>query len=239
MTATPRSFTEVAGWREAFRDAAQRLDEVRTGSLFPEVPTLLCGEPVRPLTLRDWTLLDQADSPLVAGGEVGLGHCTTLIWLLSPRYLPGCGARARMRRALLVGRVYRANRYDEGAVIKQVLRFVDDAFLDLPGRFSKGKPGGGISPTQWPRKAQEIELCGEIMRAYPSFTYAELRAMPLAQFWQWLHDARASTVEQIRIHAPGAIDSYRNYQLTDEVNAQACDTLNRLRREAASVSGTN
>jgi hypothetical protein len=42
--------------------------------------------------------------------------------------------------------------------------------------------------------------------------------MPLAQFWQWLHDARAFKNPE-----------YRNRQLTDEVNGAACNELNRIR----------
>lgn len=234
MSATaPRSFTEVPGWREAFRDAAKRLDEVRTGSLFPDLPTQVCGEPVRLFSMQDWTVLDQADNPLVAGGAVSLAHCCNLLWLLSPRYRRD-GWIARFLRRRLSLRVLRRAGYDEAKVIHEVMDFVDDAFLDWPGRFAAPSKSGGISPVQWPRKAREIELCGEVMQAYPSFRYEELRAMPLAQFWQWLHDARGVLFERAGSKTP-----YRNYQLTDEVNQQACDEANRLRREAAQQSPGN
>jgi len=223
MTATPRSFTEVAGWRESFRAAAKRLDEVRVGSLFPDIAETLCGESVRLPSLADWTILDQADNPLVCGGRVELRHCANFIWLLSSRFIRD-GRRARWRRAALTWRVMRWAKFDERVAIDAVLSFVDDAFLDMPGHFSATPARKGVSATQWPRRAQEISLCGEVMQAYPSFTYAELRAMPLAQFWQWLHAARASK-----------IPDYRNYQLTDEVNQAACAELNRLRAQAKSA----
>lgn len=232
-TALPRSFTEVAGWREAFREAARRLDEVRTGSLFPEIPATLCGEPVRAFTLRDWTILDQAENPLVAGGRVSVESCCVLLRLL--RAKPGKPASAgkigMFRRALFVARVIRRNRYDESAVVTKCIRFIDDAFLDHPCRFAAKTEPSGCSPTTWPRKAQEIDLCAEVMRMYPSFSYDELRSMPLAQFWQWYHAARAAEIDNMRVHAPG-LSGYRNYQLTDKVNADACARLNQMRSAA-------
>lgn len=220
-TALPRSFQEIEGWRESFRAAAKRLDDVRTGSLFPSLPTRLCGEPVRAFTMRDWTVLDQADSPFVAGGRVTVAHCVSLLWILAPNYRIN-GRLARFMRARLTWRVMKRNGYDEDAIVRECMDFVDDAFIDWPGRFTPRKAGGGggISATRWPRKCAEIEYCSDVMRVYPSFRYEELVGMPLAQFWQWLHEARSTLNPE-----------YRNYQLTDEVNAQASAELNRLRRE--------
>jgi hypothetical protein len=220
-----RSFRDVPGWREAFRESAQRLDEVRTGSLFA-LPETVCGEPVRALTLADWTVLDQADNPFVAGGVRTVAHAVNLLWLLSPNFRYN-GRWAKFRRGLMAHRVMRRMGCNEAAILDAVDRFVDDAFLDAPGRFSG--PGGAKVPDapNWPRKALEVELCAEIMTQFPAFTFEGLRRMPLALFWQWLHEARAKRNPE-----------YRNRQITDEVNARANSEFNRLRREAAKSEAT-
>lgn len=213
-----RSFRDVPGWRESFRESAQRLDEVRTGSLFA-FPQRICGEPVRALTLADWTVLDQADNPFVAGGVLTVAHAANILWLLSPGFRYD-GRWARFKRGLLVGRVMRRMGCNEAAIIEEVDRFIDDAFLDAPGRFS-GKPGKGLDAVNWPRKSLEVELCAEVMNQFPALTFDRLRSMPLALFWQWLHEARAKKNPD-----------YRNYQLTDAVNTRANSEFNRLRRAA-------
>jgi hypothetical protein len=215
----PASFTQVEGWREAFEAAWARLSNARTDSLFPEVPTVVCGEPVRLLTLRDYTILSASGSPLINGGQYGVMHAIKVLWHLHAtrrRWTAG-GLMDRAAFALMARRVMRLMKYDETAIIADVSEFIDDAFLDMAGKSAKPKP---TPPTQYPRKSLEISLCGEILKAYPSFTYVELRNMPLAQFWQWLHASRLQSDPD-----------YRNDQLTDEVNRKAAAELNRLRNE--------
>lgn len=218
-----RSFQDVPGWREAFRAAAQRLDEVRTGSLFPHGETL-CGEPVRAFTLRDWTILDHAQNPFVAGGELNALAAMKVVWLLHAKWSKRSWL-ADKRQARMMRRIMRRFRGDEAAIVDAVYSHLDDAFLDMPGRYDTGGKKG-ISATKWPRKAFAVEFTGDIMRSYPSFRFEELMMMPLACFWQWLHDARSARDPE-----------YRNYQETDAVNQRACDELNRIRqswREAVS-----
>lgn len=222
----PRTFSEVPGWRESFREAARRLDEIRTGSLFPSIADTLCGERVRALTLADWTILEHAQNPFVSGTVRTVPHAVKIVWMLS-RKRCGDSRITRFRQAWLVGKILRRARYDELGIIEEVDRFIDDAFLDMPGRFSPPSKEGGRSAVNWPRKAMEIELCGEIMAQFPSFTYADLRALPLAQFWQWLHEARA------QFSLKNNLPTYRNHQLTDEVNLRANEEVNRQMREAA------
>lgn len=215
----PRTFTEVAGWREGFKAAAQRLDEVRTTSLF-DVPHELCGERVRAFTFTDWLVLDQADNPFVAGGARTVQHASNIVWILSPWFRHN-SRFARFLRRVLFFRIMCRYRFNEAAIIEAVESFVDDAFIDAPGRFAKGK-SAGVSAVNWPRKSFAVELCGEVMKAFPSLTFEMLRRMPLAQFWQWLHEARSQ-----------ANPDYRNYTLTDSVNTAAMAELNRLKKQAA------
>lgn len=218
-TATvPRTFKEVPGWRESFTQAAERLDNVRTGSLF-DLPATICGERVRAFTLADWTVLDQADNPFVSGGLRTVAHASNIIWLLSPGFRMN-SRWARFKRGLIIHRIMRRANCDEMGIIDEVNTFIDDSFLDMPGRFSSSSDGGR-SVVNWPRKAMEIELCGEVMAQFPAMHYDDLRTMPLARFWQWLHDARARKYPE-----------YRNYQLTDSVNTWANGEVNRLRKEA-------
>lgn len=212
-----RSFKDVPGWREAFRAAAKRLDEVRTGSLFAQEETL-CDEPVRAFTLRDWVVLDHAQNPFLAGGELTALSAIKVVWLLHRDWAPRSWLADR-RQARLIRRVLRRYRGDEDAIIAAVHAYIDDAFLDMPGRYVKSERRG-ISATKWPRKTFAVEFCGEIMRQFPSFRFEELMTAPLAAFWQWLHEARSQRDPE-----------YRNYQETDAVNQRACEELNRVRRE--------
>jgi hypothetical protein len=214
----PRTFREVQGWREGFKSAAQRLDEVRTTSLF-SLQDELCGERVRAFTLTDWLVLDQANNPFVAGGPRTVAHAANIVWILSPWFRRN-SCFARFLRRVLFFRIMCRYRFNEGAIIDAVESFVDDAFIDSPGRFAKGK-SAGPSAVNWPRKSFAVELCGEIMKAFPSLTFDALRTMPLAQFWQWLHEARAQMNPE-----------YRNYTLTDAVNTAAMAELNRLKKAA-------
>lgn len=226
MTAAPlTSFTQVPGWREAFDEAHKRLVETRTGSLFPEIADELCGERVRAFSLRDWTIMEQARSPLVCGGPSSIDHAVNVLWLLRTGLvarLSGNGRIARAYRAAMLNRVLRRHRYDELAVVAQVAAFIDDALLDMPGR---GSAPQGLNPTAVPRVALDIALCAEVMHAFPSFRFTELHAMPLAQFWQWLHRARKKEDPE-----------YRNDQITDEVNRQALGEKRRINAALAQAA---
>lgn len=213
-----RSFREVPGWREAFAEAAQRLDEVRTGSLFGDVTLDLCGERVRTFTLSDWVLLDDAKNPFFSGGKPTVAHALKVLWIVHHEYAPR-GFFSNRRQARMFARVLRRYRMNLDALIDDVFDFVDDAFLDMPGRYATGS-ARGMSPTKWPRKHYAIDLAAEIMQRFPSFSFKALRSMPLAQFWQWLHAARACSDSE-----------YRNYQETDAVNAAACAELNRINKQ--------
>lgn len=220
--AIPSSFTKVEGWRESFEQAANRQESTRASSLFPEVPQTLCGVSVRALTLADWTLMDLARNPFTAGGKVGLEHAANVVWLVRKRWRwVGCGKFSKWMRRLNLLCILTRYRFDELAIINDVSAFVDDAFLDLPGRHSTAKGKGGLNPVNMPLFSSEVALCSEVMAAFPSFRYDELREMSLAQFWQWLNAARKK-----------ADPKYQFDQLTDCVNRDACAELNRLRREA-------
>lgn len=218
---SPLTFRDVAGWREDFKEAARRLDEVRTNSLF-NLPSVVCGQRVRDITITDWLILDQADNPFVAGGPRTVAHASNLLWLLSPSFRRDSWL-ARLLRRRLIWKIMLWARFDEGKVIDDVESFVDDAFIDSPGRFENGK-SSGPSATTWERKSFAVERCGEIMNQFPSLTFEALRKMPLALFWQWLHEARAQDA-YVNKREP-----YRNYQLTDAVNTAAMAEFNRIKK---------
>ncbi len=213
------SFTQVEGWRESFEAARVRLDETRTDSLFPEIPSDLCGERVRAFTLKDWTVLAASGNPFVVGGSCTIEHASNILWQLRTgalQWMTGNGRIVKVLRGEILNRCLRRYECDELAVVAEVSVFMDDAFLDMPGRFVKGKENG---PSTLPRWSDEVAVCGEIMAQFPSFRYEDLRTMPLAQFWQWLHRARKKEDPE-----------YRNDQLTDEVNRKALGELRRLRK---------
>ena len=216
---TPRSFTQVEGWREDFDRAAEKLKEARVGSLFPRTEELL-GVRVRALTLRTWTILDLTGNSLVRGGELKVEDCLRSLWILRADWLwvKETSLLARfLRRWRAVGVLRRAG-YDEDKVRYLVSSHIDYGFLDMPGRFNTEDPEAP-NPVHHPRISLEVRLASEVMEAFPSMKFEELRDMPLAQFWQWIHRARA-------IEDP----KYRNDQLTDMVNRRYLGKLNAMRR---------
>lgn len=216
-----KSFMEVEGWRESFEAAARKQEETRASSLFPEIPETLCGVSVRPLTIRDWTVMDVARNPYTAGGFIAGEHALKLLWLLRRRLLwVGHGRFARYVQRWQSFVVLARHDFDEERVIDSVTEYVDAAFMDMPGiNDVKPQGAGGFNATKLPHVATEVSLCSEIMAAYPSFRYADLTAMPLAQFWQWLNQARRK-----------ADPEYKNSQETDLVNRAALAEKNRINK---------
>ena len=215
----PRSFTQVEGWREDFDAAASRLREVLIGSLFPRSEQLL-GVQVRALTLETWTILDLTGNSLVTGEVVTTADCLRALWILRADWR-WVGERSRLAKFL---RHWRGNRvlarvgYDEEKLKDLVAAHIDYGFVDMPGRFNP-ESSAPPNPVHHPRLSLEIHLASEVMEQFPAMSFAELRTMPLAQFWQWLHRAR-------KIEDP----EYRNDQLTDQVNRVYCRRLNALRK---------
>ena len=215
----PRSFTQVEGWREDFDRAAEKLKEARVGSLFPHTEELL-GVRVRALTLRTWTILDLTGNSLVRGGELRTADCLRALWVLRADWLwvKETSKLAKFLRRWRAAGILRRAGGDESRIRELVAAHIDYGFLDMPGRFNTEEPEAP-NPVHHPRISLEIRLASEVMEAFPSMNFEELRDIPLAQFWQWIHRARA-------IEDP----KYRNDQLTDMVNRRYLGKLNAMRR---------
>lgn len=219
MSLLPRSFTQVEGYREDFDAALKKQHEVRTFSLF-RYSDVLFGVRVHPLSLRTWTILDLKGNSLVRGGEVKADDCINALWILRAEWLK-VGEATRLAKFL---RVFRANRilhragYNHHAIKSEVAAYIDDAFLDMPGRFNE-TPSDPLNSIHRPSVSLEVQLASEVMQKFPSMTFGELRNMPLAQFWQWLNRAR-------KIDDP----EYKPDQLTDQVNRRYVGRLNAMRR---------
>jgi hypothetical protein len=223
MSEIPKSFTQVEGWREEFSAAWRKQEETRAESLFPDIKQEVACEPVRPLSLRLWCVLEAAGNPFVAGGKIGLGAAASLLWvcrrpslvdLVSPRWFD------RIRRYALVCRIGLRPRVD---TVSEVDAFVDAAFMDAPR--SGDKKAAGINPAQMPRRHFAVEMVGEVIAEFPALSADSLLDMPLAQFWQWWHSARAREAARYG-------EDYRHIQPTDLVNRRANAKLNQMRREA-------
>ena len=215
----PRSFTHIDGWAEDFAEAATTLREARIGSLFPRTEELL-GVRVRALTLKTWTILDLTGNSLVTGGEVRTVDCLRALWILRTDWLAveETSKLAKFLRYWRSGRVLARVGYDEAKIQDLVSRHIDYGFLDMPGRFNSVQ-ATPPNPVNHPRISLEIQLASEVMESFPSMRFEDLREMPLAQFWQWLHRAR-------KLGDP----EYRNDQLTDQVNRRYLGKLNAMRR---------
>lgn len=228
MDKIPKSFTQVEGWREEFSAAWRQQEETRAESLFPAIKIEVAGEPVRPFSLRLWTVLEAAGNPFVAGGAVSEGAAVSLLWVCRrPSWADALGLRwlDRLRRRALVCRAA-LRKIRSGAamdVVAEVDAYVEAAFMDAPR--SADKKASGFNPTQMPRRHFAVEMVGEIIAEFPALSSDALMDMPLAQFWQWLHSSRC------RVAARNG-EEYRNQQPTDRVNRRANAKLNQMRREA-------
>ncbi len=81
------------------------------------------------------------------------------------------------------------------------------------------------SAVNWPEKHFAVDLCADVIRQFPSFSFSDLRAMPLPLFFQWIHAARAAEARANKI-------DYRHHQLTDFVNLRAQVEFNRMKNTA-------
>jgi len=185
----------------------------------------VCGRDVRWPTLDDWVIFEAAKNPFFVGGERTISDASNILWRLGAHYgQPGCVSKFWRRYTL--ARIMGFAKGDADLVCAAVGKFVDDAFLDCPGTFSfRTGAEAAASAVSWPRKSYPVDLCGEIMSRFPSFTFSDLRALPLPMFWQWLHLSRETENPE-----------YRPTQLTDWVNMQATAKFNEDQKAAREVS---
>ena len=122
---------QIPGFREAMA-AAQAQEDAQRDIAFLELCADLCGEPVRPLTLRMLLWLFTAGSPFVSGGSVGPEHVAQFLWIASPSFAPFDTAA----RAAFVARVAETVPFEPA--VEAIDQLIDAALMDRPAR--SGRP---------------------------------------------------------------------------------------------------
>lgn len=115
--------------------AAQADADRRDLAFLTDAPRVLCGVPVKALTLRHLILLFLSRSPFVCGGQVRVEHVIQFIDIVSVGFEAGKSKVQRARRHKLIERMLRAK---FAAAIKQIDEFMDDAWKDRASRRSSG-----------------------------------------------------------------------------------------------------
>ncbi len=149
-----------------YRAAVERETESRTLA-FAGALEMVCGVPVRPITLQDVIVLDGAKSPFICGGIPTAEDIILFLWLQSPDYSK---SRWRLKR---FARKHR--RLDYGDSCKAIFSIVDEAFMDAP-------KGGG--PEQLPYYAWPAALVDMFASEYGWSEEAILKS-PIKRLFQY------------------------------------------------------
>jgi len=159
-----------------FRAALREFNVRRDVIITPD--TVLCGRPVRRLTLRHWCLLEAAESPFLACYDrtPNLDDIAHFLWVVSTRFRPHAPFRRwRFARG--------CRRLDCGPAVVAIRRFMTDALQDEPPVFPPPPPGS--RQLSFPEQV----LLG-MARVSPGIDLREVVDMPLAQIFMFMEIAR-------------------------------------------------
>ncbi len=185
------------------------------------IPDSVFGISIRPLTLRDFDILEQIDHPLVAGGDLTITDCVWLVWYLSPHYREGRedSRLQRLKRRWINHRLQwnglKLRPHED--IIAAVHNLVDKQFVDAPGR---GEPASSEPRPLKQPWSLSLSLADPVLRAYRGFTYEGLCQMPLARFWQHYHMALEHLIEDYR-YRDGLIRTQAKFHRQYEAAAKA------------------
>lgn len=157
---------------------------------FLDAPFSVHGLVVRPMSLADYIALRAAGNAHVCHEPAPEGvtedkfwalHDAALLWTLSADFTPVDAAREAFVASLA------AMPYED--LHTAVLVYLEETFADSPWQGGKGKPGaGGDDPF---RISIFAHWLAEVAAVVP-WSRAELRALPLTEFFQYLRLARAN-----------------------------------------------
>ena len=136
---------------------------------FLDAPDVVCGKPVRKMTIPDVIMLDGLASPFVCGGRQPTpDDVVTFLWVMNPK-------RTRSRfKQWMFSRSCRGMSY--GKAVIAIREIVDEAFLDAPG----GGSGERMTYYSW-----VATLVDRFAFEY-GWTRSEVLSVPLAQLFQLL-----------------------------------------------------
>jgi len=121
---------ELWATRYAQRHAEERArEEARREQAFLDLPMLVAGETLRPMTPRDLLLLNGIDSPFVCPGEVQPEHVAAFFWVLHTDNHGHDSWRQRRRKRSLLGRL--APQPFE-FLVAEARDYIDEVFQDSP-----------------------------------------------------------------------------------------------------------
>jgi hypothetical protein len=187
---------ELPGLKAAEAKAAARETELRERTWLPLNP-LICGVSVLPLTLRHFTLLHTAQSPLVVGAPGDFQQCMQFLWIVSPGHIYPTAwiplKEVRAAREAWTRKIWpRLRRRNLGAVCKAILLFVEEALFDLGKSSASDEETGEAGRSTTHFNASLIDEFGDAYGWLPQVLDARglplrdqgIRDMPLAQLIQ-------------------------------------------------------
>lgn len=132
---------ELWATKYAQRHAEERAKEdARREQAFLDLPMLVAGEPLRPMTPRDLLLLNGIESPFVCPGEITAGHVGAFFWVLHEQNSGHDSWRNNRRKAALLRRLAPLPFVD---VVAAARDYVSETFLDAPrGTTEEKRPLG-------------------------------------------------------------------------------------------------
>lgn len=171
-----------------FAEAVAQEAELRDVCFF-DLPEMICGFEVKPLTARIFSVLCYLKNPFVCGGIPNEVDTAQFMWAVSPQYDPSDTAG---RDALTM----RVDKCDPETLVAAIRKYVDDALMDMPG----GAPATGA-----PVASFVASLVHVIASEY-GWSEWEILDLPLRKAFQYLrliikqHDPDAPLINRSDIY---------------------------------------
>jgi len=155
-------------------------EEARREQAFLDLPCMVAGEPLRPLTPYDLLLLNGADSPFVCPAEMTAEHVALLFWTQHADNDRRDTWRNRRRQAAAIKRLA-GKSYDE--LVAAGRDYVEEMFLDAP----RGTTGADRRPLGTCFLAPLVVS----LALATGWAQSEIMSTPLPRLFQYLKAIRA------------------------------------------------
>ena len=181
----PAQVIQIPGYADALR----RESDIRRQA-FTSARHSIAGVRVRPLTLRDMSLLEEMRNGFFCPWRFDddaeyLGHCVQLVWWLSDCPKPSMERErafpflVAVRRAKLIASMLRV---PAETLARDVRRYLSGMFMD--------SPRGSDTSARQPLAATPAYVFDTLSAAGYPLTLSDVMDMPLTQLWQLLRLAQ-------------------------------------------------
>lgn len=159
----------------------QAAEEARREQAFLDIPTDVCGEPLRLMTPQDLLILNGINSPFVCPREEQAVDVPIFLWVLHAANDGAKTWRNRRRRDAMIKRVAVRS---FASCIKEITDYVDGIFLDAPA-------GGGSDTERRPLGACFLAPLIVSLAVETGWAQKEIMGTPLPRLFQYRKAIRA------------------------------------------------